>query len=226
VSKLIPLAESLRDLAALIGSCAVAQGRSYVVRGNAVRVLEQRAGRVLEAARATGQPATLAQVEPDSPLQQALRQASRLRSGANSAFSGCIDVRLGASPSDLRELFEQAAREVAKGLTGPEHVPPPGPGKRRRPAAKSVQSKPSRTAAPAPRRVPKHVEMMGKATKLTELIRSEIEDCAGRTITRMCATVGVSRETFQNSKHFAAARANWERLRSLRQPQQGAGGDV
>jgi hypothetical protein len=206
-----PLSEALQNLTAFIDAGVVAQGAYFVVRGNAVRELGERAGRVVDATAAFGER------QRGDALEQACHEASRLRDAANGAFSGCIDVRLETPPMALRRLLERAACEAASGAdqnltaTVGQRNNRDGPARAQKPAGRTARSG-------GRRRVPKHVEMRGKAVELAELIHAETEDHAGRTITKMCQVVGVSRETFQKSRHFAAARAAWQALKAARMP--------
>jgi hypothetical protein len=216
-----PLSQALHDLAELIDTCAVQQGQYHIVRGSAIQELERRARRVLETmAAAQLGPGPAGQLEPRSPVHQAHQEAARLERGAKDASSCGVDVRLGASPAALHELFERAARETGGKSAKPKQRAADEQGAKRR--ARPERTPPGRGSVRPPRavrRVPKHLEMMGKAAKLSELIQRELQDNVGRTITEMCQTVGVSRETFQNSKHFRAARLAWGNLRDTRRSQ-------
>ena len=221
MAKLTLLSQALHDLVELIDTCALQQGQYHVVRGNALQELARRARRVLETMAAAGLgPGPTGQLEPRSPVHQAHQEAARLERGARDASSCGVDVRLGASPAELHELFERAAREAGGKATKPKQSAADEQRAKRR--ARAERTLPGRGSVKAPRvarRVPKHLEMMGKAAKLSELIQREVQDNVGRTITEMCQTVGVSRETFQNSKHFRAARLAWGSLRDARRSQ-------
>lgn len=218
--ELLQLAGAFRQLVEFIDGSAVPQGQYFVVRGAALRELEQRAACVAAAATGAGLPPDPDQnPEPGHVVHQACQEALRLQRAARDASSCCIDVRLGVSPVDVRGLFEQAAHQAAevrvhdkpaaaRERTGTRHARP------KPELLKRSQATPSRL-----RQVPKHIEMMGKAAKLLDLIQSELQDRAGRTITHMCQTVGISRETFQESRHFEQARRAWAGLKESRRAQ-------
>jgi hypothetical protein len=196
------LSQKLSNLTAFIRSCAVPQGTYSVIRGNAVRELSERVRHIVEAVASRG-------ARPEDPaLVQVCRELSRLREAANGAFSGCIDVRLETPPDELCRLFDLAAGEVQQSdrdrkLTACSTAI----SDRERPVGRDDGLRRSYTR----RQVPKQVEMRGKASQLLELVRDEGR--TGRTITKMCQMVGISRETFQKSKHFADARLAWQQLR-------------
>ncbi len=216
-----PLSQALHDLAELIDTCALQQGQYHVVRGNALQELARRARRVVEMFTAGGLgEGPTERGDPGGPAYQAYQEAARLVRAASDASSCGVDVRLGASPAALHELFERAAREAGGKAAKPQQPAADERGAKRR--AHAERTPPGRGSVKAPRavrRVPKHLEMMGKAAKLSELIQRELQDNVGRTITEMCQTVGVSRETFQNSKHFRATRLAWGNLRNTRRSQ-------
>lgn len=66
------------------------------------------------------------------------------------------------------------------------------------------------------RKVPKQIEMKGKAGKLVELLEKEEQTSSGRSLDDMLREVGVNHDTFRSSQHFKDARATWERLREAR----------
>lgn len=218
MSTLAPLLEALQSLCGTIAACAVQQGPGYVVRVSRLQEVERAARRVVEAMPSAGlEPASGLTHDPDDSLRHAVQQAARLQAAANEGLCCCIDLRLAVSPSDFRALCEPCAQAVTnshRAENRPVGRAPAGkrPRRRNREASKPVRDHPR-----SPQRVPKHVEMMGKARKLTGLIQAELQDDAGRSITEMCATVGISRETFGNSKHFEEPRQAWTRLQQLRE---------
>ncbi len=217
MSKLPTLSQALQDLLEFLDSHAVAAGPYQVVRGTSLQQLERRAGRVVEAmAAASQQPGSPETLEPGNPLRQACQEALRLRRAANLGFTSCIDARLDVRLSDIHELFERAFQEESRRTACPKAPAIKEEATERSAAPIRTPHERGKDRPPASRRVPKHVEMKGKAAKLTELIEAEVRVDAGRTITRMCQDAGISRETFQTSKHFDQARLAWARLQESR----------
>ncbi|OWY70621.1 hypothetical protein B7486_13465 [cyanobacterium TDX16] len=71
---------------------------------------------------------------------------------------------------------------------------------------------------PAHRRkkVPKGIEIRGKASSLCDLIKNQEINDTGRSLAEMLREACVSSETFSKSKHFREARLDWERLKASR----------
>ena len=222
MSTLTPLSEAFGNLAQVIDTCAVRQGPADIVRVSTLQGLERAARRVVDALAAAGlSPGSRPEEQPADPLYQAYRQASRLQSGANEGLCCCIDLRLADSPQHFHDLFATPDHAAAERLINPVLSPPQEERRPRRAAAEQTPSRRTKVEPRPPQRVPKHVEMMGKARKLTDLIQTELCEKAGRSITQMCAQVGISRETFGNSKHFAEARAAWASLQQARNQRPG-----
>lgn len=222
MSTLAPLSETFGNLAQVIDTCAVRQGPAAIVRVSTLQELERAARRVVDALAAAGlSPGSRPEEQPTDPLYQAYRQASRLQSGANEGLCCCIDLRLADSPQHFHDLFERAAHAAAERLTTPPVSAVVGQSRQRAPSAERTLRRREKAEPRSPQRVPKHVEMMGKARKLTDLIQTELREKAGRSITQMCTQVGISRETFGNSKHFAEARAAWASLQAARNQRPG-----
>jgi hypothetical protein len=216
-SALTLLLEAFQNLVDFIDARAVRQGSAHVLGVSTLQELERRARSVVDAIGATGlRPNPEGQRQSSGALCQAYQQAVTLQTGANEGLCCCIDLRLVTAPPDLRALFDRAAHEATRGMAVSELVAPKNPGEGRKPAAKLRRPRPGSAKPPGPGRVPKHIEMMGKARKLCDLICGELADDSGRSITQMCQMVGISRETFGNSKHFQEARAAWARLRQVR----------
>lgn len=68
----------------------------------------------------------------------------------------------------------------------------------------------------APRKIPKDIEMLGRAAKLVKLIEDQEQNDTGRALDAMLGAVGARRETFGTSPHFSEARDAWSRLKSAR----------
>jgi hypothetical protein len=217
MSALTLLLKAFQNLVEFIDARAVRQGPAYVLGVSTLQELERRARSVVDAIGTAGlRPYPEVQRPSDGALCPAHQQAVTLQSGANEGLCCCIDLRLATTPANLRALFERAAHEATRRLADPELVSTRDPDDRPKPAAKPKRPRQGSTKPPAPGRVPKHIEMMGKARKLCDLIGCELADDAGRSITKMCQMVGISRETFGNSKHFQEARAAWARLQQAR----------
>jgi hypothetical protein len=219
MSDLTGTLNAFMKLTDFITAHAVPQGLYHVVRGNAVRELSRLAKVVVETESPGAIPPRHEQSDAiNCSLVMIYRESRRLCADANDAFGGCMDVRLALAPAGFRELFSSVTSELGENLTNINMTALSSPvdGRGGAVGARNVEGRAPRT--PPARGMPKHVEMMGKAAKLTGLIQHEAANPSGRTITEMCQAVGISRETFQNSKHFEAARVAWHSLKMTRQP--------
>ena len=72
------------------------------------------------------------------------------------------------------------------------------------------------------RRVPKDVEMAGRATMLVKLFNKEVESDTGRSQADMLKEAKVSADTFRKSSSFEDARLTWQTLAEKRKVEQGA----
>lgn len=76
------------------------------------------------------------------------------------------------------------------------------------------------TNSKSKRKVPKKVEMMGKASVVVQAIYGQTEEDTGKTLSDILSNAEVSRETFNKSAHFKDARMAWDSLKSKRDDNQ------